>query len=94
MVCANWPGCCSAEKICKQGLGHCDAVILLHVRKFTGSHSCFLRQPATLRQPERALRFLEFARVLVRFDHADRFIVNSNHGIVSDCDASRIRLHC
>ena len=41
MVCANWPGCCSAEKICKRGLGHCDAVILLHVRKFTGSHSCF-----------------------------------------------------
>ena len=39
-------------------------------------------------------RLFEIARVLVRFDHADRFIVNSNHGIVSDCDASRIRLHC
>src|SRR5437660_12094566 len=75
MVCANWPGCCSAEKICKQGLGHCDAVILVHVRKFTGSHSCFLRQPATLRQPERALRSLEIACLLVRFDNVVGIIV-------------------
>jgi len=42
-----------------------SAVTLHHVAAL-----CFL-----LRSP-----FFEFARVLVRFDHVARFIVNANHG--------------
>jgi len=30
----------------------------------------------------RALRLLEIARVLVRFNHVARFIVNANHSIM------------
>jgi hypothetical protein len=31
---------------------------------------------------KRALRFVELARVLVRFNHVARFIVNANHSIM------------
>jgi hypothetical protein len=58
------------------------------------SYQCQLDRPAIeLRRHKKVKSSLfELARVLVRFDHMARCIVNANHGIhVNGCDASRSR---